>query len=425
MMDTQKNKKALEHGLISGSSAKRKTLVSVNLGNYGSTGTIMREIGAIAEKEGYNCYCAYPISRSIKPPKSNDMIICSLVLRKMAEILSKYTGFRGIWLVFSTWNTLRKIKKHDPTIIHLHNLHNTYINLPMLFRYIKKHNISTIWTLHDCWSFTGRCPHFGMAQCGKWQTGCGDCPYPKESYPQALVDKTAKMWKLKKKWFTGVKDMTIVTPSRWLADLAQESYLHDYPVKVIYNGIDLNVFKPTEGSFRRKYKIENKYIILGVAFSWGAAKGLDVFIELSKRLDEKEYQIVLVGTNDSVDEQLPDNIISVHRTQDQKELAEIYTAADLFVNPTREEVLGLVNIEALACGTPVVTFNSGGSPECIDETCGSVVSCDDIDALENEIIRITKEKPFSQEACLKRAEAFDQDKLFREYVSLYEDRICF
>ena len=219
--------------------------------------------------------------------------------------------------------------------------------------------------------------------------------------------------------------MTIVTPSQWLADLVKKSFLKDYPVKVINNGIDLSVFKPTESDFRQKHGIGDKYMLLGVADSWGARKGLDVFIELSNRLDAAKYQIVLVGTNEVVDKQLPDNIISVHRTQDQKELAGIYSAANLFVNPTREENYPTVNMESIACGTPVLTFRTGGSPEIPDETCGAVVDCDDIDALESEIIRITKEKPFSQEACLKRAEAFDKDKLFREYVDLYENRICF
>ena len=129
----------------------------------------------------------------------------------------------------------------------------------------------------------------------------------------------------------------------------------------------------------------------------------------------------MVGTDDKVDKQLPSNIVSIHRTQNQKQLAEIYTAADVFANPTREEVLGLVNVESLACGTPVVTFRTGGSPECIDTTCGSVVDCNDIDAMEFEIRRICEEKPYSFEACLARSKKFDMNDRFEEYVKLYED----
>ena len=264
-----------------------------------------------------------------------------------------------------------------------------------------------------------------MAKCDRWKAGCGNCPYPKDSYPQANVDRTAKMWRLKKKWFTGVENMTIVTPSQWLAELVKESFLQEYPVKVIHNGIDLSVFRPTDGDFRQKYGIGDKYMLLGVADSWGERKGLDVFIELSKRLDPARYQIVLVGTNDGVDKLLPDGVISIHHTEDQHELAEIYTAADLFVNPTREENYPTVNMESLACGTPVVTFRTGGSPECLDETCGSVVDRDDIDALEKEICRIEAERPYSREACLRRAGSFDKELLFRGYMDLYEDRICF
>ena len=168
---------------------------------------------------------------------------------------------------------------------------------------------------------------------------------------------------------------------------------------MIHNGIDLGFFKPMPGIFREKYGLENKHVILGVSFGWGVRKGLDVFVELAQRLSG-DYRIVLVGTDNNVDKLLPPNIISIHRTQNQQELAEIYSAADVFVNPTREENYPTVNMEALACGTPVLTFQTGGSPEMLDETCGSVVACDDVDALEREIIRICTDKPFSKESCL-------------------------
>lgn len=395
-------------------------LVSINLGNCSSTGNIMRGISSLAEQDGYTAYQAYPAGRISGPIIKRDIVISSFIFSKLNQILGRITGYNGCFATITTLRFLHKLEKLKPSIIHLHNLHNCYINIPMLFRYVKKHYVQVIWTLHDCWSFTGRCPHFTMAQCNKWKTGCANCPYPKESYPQVLVDKTAKMWKLKKEWFNGVEDMTIVTPSQWLADLVKESFLKDYPVKVINNGIDLSVFKPTESDFRQKHEIDDKYMLLGVADSWGERKGLDVFIELSKRLDSTKYQIVLVGTNESVDKQLPDNIISVHRTQNQQELAEIYTAADLFVNPTREENYPTVNMESIACGTPVMTFKTGGSAEIPDETCGVVVDCDDINTLESEIIRIAAEKPFTEENCLHRAKQFDQNERFKDYIGLYK-----
>ena len=189
---------------------------------------------------------------------------------------------------------------------------------------------------------------------------------------------------------------------------------------VIRNGIDLDTFKPTPGDFKSKYGIENKYMILGVAFGWGVRKGLDVFCELSRRLDKEKYQIVLVGTSEAIDKTLPKNIISIHRTTDQKELAEIYTAADLFVNPTREENFPTVNMEALACGTPVITFNTGGSPEMLNHLCGSVVEKDDIDSLEKEIKRVCQSECFAPSDCVCKAGEFGADNKFKEYALLYE-----
>jgi glycosyltransferase involved in cell wall biosynthesis len=227
------------------------------------------------------------------------------------------------------------------------------------------------------------------------------------------------MYRLKRKWFSGVKNMTLVTPSQWLAEQVKESYLKDYPVRVIYNGINLAVFKPTASNFRARFGLsDEKYVVLGVAFDWGLKKGLDVFVELSKRLDNDRFSIVLVGTDDELDKSLPRNIVSIHRTKNQKELAEIYSASDVFVNPTREEVLGMVNLEALACGIPVITFNSGGSPECIDSSCGCVVPCNDIDGMEKGIVEICSSKTYLSSDCIKRASGFDKDLKDLEYLDL-------
>lgn len=213
--------------------------------------------------------------------------------------------------------------------------------------------------------------------------------------------------------------MTIVTPSVWLAGLVRQSFLKDYPVKVINNGIDLNIFKPSESSFRQNYGIApDDCMLLGVTMGWGERKGLDVFIELAKRLPEK-YRIVLVGTSEAADRLLPEKIIFIHQTDNQTELAEIYSAADLFVNPTREENYPTVNMEALACGTPVITFNTGGSPEIIDDTCGCVIACDDLDALEAKIKAAFKDHLFSADACLAKAHNFRDTAKFSQYISLY------
>lgn len=397
---------------------KKKVIVEVNLGNFGSTGTIMREIAIEASNAGYKVYQAYPETNNNKNPSNNDIIICSNKCLKFSKLLALYSGYNGCFSIIETIRFINRMKKIKPDILHFHNLHNSYINFPILFSFIKKYNIRIIWTLHDCWSFTGQCAYFDLVKCQKWKNGCHNCPQI-EAYPASKVDKTKTMWKIKKKYFTGVKNMTIVTPSEWLANLVKCSFLSIYPVKVINNGINLDIFKPTFSNFRSDKKIINRYIILGVAMGWEKRKGLDVFVELAKRLDDR-FAIVLVGTNDEIDKILPDRIISIHRTSNQEELAEIYSSADLFVNPTREENYPTVNMESISCGTPVLTFRTGGSPEIPDERTGYVVDVDDIDEMEKQIIRICTNKVFTLENCLNRSKKFDKHLKYQEYIELYK-----
>lgn len=392
-------------------------VVEINSGYHGSTGKIMLSIAEAVRNSGGEAYTFSEVKHGIAP--TGHRYFGSRAENLIHRGVSVMTGISGKGSMIGTRGLLRQLDAIKPDILHLHNLHGWYINLPMLFDYIKKNNIRTVWTLHDCWGFTAQCSHFTMEKCEKWKTGCYACPRYR-LYPYTFVDRTDKMWQLKKEWFTGVDNMTIVTPSKWLCNLVKQSFLSEYDVKVINNGIDLSVFKPTSSEFREKNELLDKKIVLGVASGWTNRKGLDVFVELFYRLDPNVYRIVLVGTNKKIDEMLPNGIISIHRTQDQAELAKIYTAADVFVNPTREEVLGLVNVEALACGTPGVTFNSGGSSECYDEACGSVVPYEDVDVMEREIIRICETKPYATEACLKRAECFDKNEKFKEYIKMYQ-----
>lgn len=396
-------------------------IVQINGGAKGSTGKIMMGIAEVARAQGHEVMCASPITTTNRDAGEDCGYyrIGTFNSRRLNVALARITGFNGCFAWFETYKLLKKIDEFKPDIIHLHSLHNSYINLPMLFSYIKKHEIPVVWTLHDCWAFTGQCPHFTMAKCDKWRTGCFNCPQYKE-YPASLYDNTKKMWQLKKKWFTGVKNMTIVTPSEWLAGLAKESYLKEYPIQVINNGIDLDVFKPTHSNFREQYGIPgDKYIVLGVSFAWGYRKGLDCFVEMAEKIGER-YQIVLVGTDDEIDKNLPQNIISIHRTQNQKELAEIYSAADVFAMPTREENYPTVNMEAIACGTPVVTFDTGGSPEMLDDKTGIVVEANDIEATKKAIKDICERKKCNdEEYIVAYSKNFDMKKRFAEYIELY------
>ena len=378
----------------------------------GSTGKICISVSELLSENGAENYIFYSSGSSDYPlgiKYANEIAI------KIQTLVSRISGNYGFEARSITERLIKELERISPNIIHIHNIHSHSCNLEILFNYIRKNNIKTYWTFHDCWAFTAYCPYFDIFECDKWKTGCKKCPQIKQY--SWFFDRSEYLYNKKKSVIEGT-DLTIITPSQWLAGLVKESFFKDYPVKVINNGIDLNVFKPTDSDFRKKHNLENKYMVLGVAFGWGKRKGLDVFCELAKRLDNKRYQIVLVGTNDDVDKLLPKNIISIHRTQNQHELAEIYTAADLFVNPTREENYPTVNMEAIACGTPVVTFNTGGSPEMLDSTCGSVVPKNDIDGIYNEIKRVCETQPYSKDDCLKRAESFDKNLRFTEYLNL-------
>lgn len=395
-------------------------IFQINGGVFGSTGKIMFGIAEVAREQGHEVICASPVTSTNRhrEPAEDYYKIGSYYGRCFSVLLARITGLEGCFSVFSTRKLIREMKRFGPDVVHLHSIHNSYLNIPMLFSYLKKSGVKVVWTLHDCWAFTGHCPHFTMAGCDKWKTGCHGCPQYRE-YPQSYRDNAGLMYTLKKKWFTGLRNLTLVTPSDWLAGLVKESFLKDYTVKVIHNGIDLNIFRPTESDFRKKYHCEDKILLLGVAFGWGKRKGLDVFIELAKRLDER-YQIVLVGTDETVERQLPENVIAIRRTQNQKELAEIYTAADVFVNPTREDNYPTVNMEAIACGTPVITFRTGGSPESLDATCGRVVEQEDLAGLMSALRELCENSDKMKEACRIRAADFELRTKFSEVVSLYQ-----
>lgn len=400
-------------------------IAEINMCANGSTGKIMLQIAQQGRLRGHEVwtYSTNAFSYKYKKlPVASDghRYFGSYFENAVHYFFGRVFGYNGCFSRFATHRLIRELKKNKVEVVHLHNLHSFCFKFPLFFGYVKKNNIRLIWTLHDCWAFTGHCPHFDMIGCDKWKNGCYSCPLHK-NYPASELDDSKQMYRLKKKWFTGVKDMTLVSPSRWLADLVKQSFLKNYPVEVINNGIDLNVFKPTDSDFRARYGCEDKHIVLGVAFGWGERKGLDVFVELAKLLDSS-YQIVLVGTNEAVDKQLPDNIISIHRTHDQAELAAIYTAADVFVNPTREDNFPTVNMEALACGTPVITFETGGSPEVIDDCCGSVVNKNDIQAMLQEIVRVCSDQPYSKQECLNKAQSFDAKDRYNEYINLFEEK---
>lgn len=381
---------------------------------YGSTGKICVGISKALNLENIENYILYCSGNS----SYSQGIKCTEKFPKLQALRSRILGNYGFNSKVTTKRLLAELDRIAPDIVHLHNLHGHNCNLDMLMEYCRSRKIKLVWTFHDCWAFTAYCPYFDMVNCDKWKTGCHHCVQRKRF--SWFVDRSAWLYQKKKKAFSNL-DMTIVTPSQWLADLVRASFLKDYPVQVIHNGIDLTVFHPSVSEFRKRYLIpESKFVLLGVAIQWVPRKGADVFIRLAQRLDPEKFQIVMVGTDPEIDKQLPENVISIHRTENQQELAEIYSAADLFVNPTREDNYPTVNLEALACGTPILTFRTGGSPECIDEKTGWVVDCDDEAALYEAILTIEAQKPFSAGNCCNRAQRFSEEEKYQEYVALYK-----
>lgn len=388
-------------------------IVEVNSFNFGSTGRIMLGIAEVAREKGYNVWTFNPAGKSQKKNITGNYSIGNRYERNISSKICYYIGGNGKFNIIGTKRFLSELDNIKPDIIHFHNLHSNYLNLEMLFHYIKKRRINVVWTLHDCWSFTGHCPYFDIVGCEKWKEECYACPMIHE-YPATKWDSSTKEFRRKKELFTNIEDMTIVTPSQWLANLVSESFLKDYPVRVIFNGINLSNFHPRTSNFRARYKIaKDKFIILGVAFSWGTRKGQDRFELLAKKLDNR-FQIVLVG----IDEKNvnSDNIICIPKTDNQEQLAEIYTAADVFLNPTREDNFPTVNVEALSCGLPVISYGAGGSAEAFDEQSGMIADDENIADVLNRLY----DKPIDRENCLLRGREFDERVKFQEYIELYE-----
>lgn len=319
--------------------------------------------------------------------------------------------------IIATKQLIKKIDEYNPDIIHLHNIHGYYINTKILFKYLKKTNKPIVWTLHDCWTFTGHCAYFDYVNCEKWKKQCENCPQ-KKSYPGSLFwDSSKKNFNIKKRVLTENKKIFFVTPSNWLAELVKKSFLKKFPVEVINNGIDLQKFKPIKNEIKEKYNIKDKFVILGVASAWETRKGLKYFIELSKKLDES-FKIVLIGISEEIKKDIPENIITISRTNSVEELANFYSMADVFVNPTLEDNFPTTNLESLACGTPVITFKTGGSPESISEKCGVVVEKGNAEKLYEAIIKI-KKKNVKEEDCIKKSKDYDKNNKYKEYIELY------
>jgi putative colanic acid biosynthesis glycosyltransferase len=392
--------------------------VNISAGS-GSTGMISEEIAK------YLVSCNHQSTIAAAHIKNNKEFT-TIKIGNRAEyffhlFISRVFDLHGIGSRFSTATLLRKIRNDEPTLVNLHNIHGYYLNYPLFFQRIKELNIPIVWTFHDCWPFTGHCSHFQSVHCSRWKEQCFDCPN-KKGYPASwFIDNSKKNYQTKKSLFTGVNNMVLVAPCNWMKQNLELSFLKDYPVELIYNGIDLEIFKPRDGEiFRKKYEINTKKIVLGVSNVWTSKKGLNDIIKLRGML-ASDYIIVLAGLTAAQIKNLPEGILGISRTGSQVELAELYSAADIFINPTYGDTFPTVNLESLACGTPVITYDTGGSAEAIDDKTGISLAPGDINGLHEGILKITSsEREFYKETCRKRAEKhYDQNRMVSEYLNLY------
>lgn len=336
-------------------------------------------------------------------------------------LLTRVFDAHGYGSKKATYKAINALESFGPDLLNLHIIHGYYLNYDILFKYIKEKKIPVVWTFHDSWAYTGHCATYDQIGCDKWITGCNNCP-KRSSYPQSwLLDHSSQNYQRKKNAFTSVENMTIVTPSQWLAEKVKKSFLKEYRIEVINNGIDLNVFHSKETSFKQQYGIYNKKMVLGVASTWSETKGLKDLVELSKMLSE-EYVVVVIGVSEKQKNELPSNMIGIEKTTNREALIQAYAAADVFVDPTTSDNFPTVILEALACGTPVATYNTGGCPEEIDNTCGRVIEQGDIPGLCQSVIDLINMGDISNQ-CINRAQLFDKKDKCQEYMHLFNSML--
>lgn len=338
-----------------------KYLLINTVAGYGSTGRIAADKCRELTAQGHTCVLAYGRMKTgcddVQTVKigSDFDIKCHALESRLLD--NSGFGSRRATLTFLKW-----VREYDPDVIWLHNVHGYYIHIGELFRYLRTCEKKIIWTLHDCWAFTGHCAYFDYVQCEKWQSGCHDCPQ-KHTYPESiLLDSSRKNYERKRQLFTGIPNLTLTVPSHWLEGRVKRSFLKDYPVEVIYNQVDSTIFQPAPGDFRRRHGLDNKIIVLGVASVWEERKGLKDFLALSELLDDR-FQIVLIGLSQKQHASLPGKILGLPRTDNLTQLVQAYSEADVFVCPSTEETFGMTVLEACCCGTKAVVYQDTACEE--------------------------------------------------------------
>lgn len=384
---------------------------------YGSTGRITAQISSLLDEKHVENAVAHGVPRVDK----KSYVINSKLDSHIHSFLSRKLGRQGLFSHIPTLKLVNYIKKYNPDIVHLHNLHGHYLNYKILFHFLRKSNIKVVWTLHDCWAVTGKCAHFTKVGCYRWESeeGCKNC-VQLSTYPDSTYDASESNFALKKRLFSGYPNLTVVTVSEWLLDVVKRSYLETNNALHIHNGIDTEIFKPRQSDIRERLGIDNKKLILGVSNIWNGQKGEKEFIKLSKIMPE-DYVIVLVGKNSDIVAEKSERIISVAQTKNQIELAELYSAADVFVSTSIEDSCPLVVLEALASGTPAVVYNSTGLPENVKDGCGKVVEIGNVREMLNAITDIVNSnEPYSRRCAEMVQSKYTVRHMCENYYNLYK-----
>lgn len=380
-----------------------------------STGEIVKDIGNAVIKDGGQAYFAYQQTNS---EVENGYKIGNKFDWKWHALHSRLFGKQAYASKHATRKLLKWIDKIKPDVVHFHNLHSNFVNLNILCDGLKKREIPVVITLHDCWYFTGKCSHYVSHNCDKWQTTCGKCPQIKNEQPSLFFDKTKKVLSERTKALLKLKDLTLVGCSGWIADEAKKSKLNSANITVVRNGVDTQIFRPHESLFRQDNGINDEFVILGFADKWYNEKNREIVEKLFS--DYMGCKFVIVGCKEEQQKYFSNfsNVLALGYVKDRQKLSDIYSSADVFVNLTRADTLPTVNMESICCGTPVITYNCGGSPELVDKECGIIVEIDDFDGLCNAIDKI-KEEPFEFDVGVQQKK-FDKNECYKKYLDVYK-----
>lgn len=372
-----------------------------------STGRICTDLASALEEQGHEVKIAYGRENVPEQYQKYAVRIGTDLDVKLHGLKARLFDCAGFGSKRTTEKFIEWVKVYNPDIIHLHNIHGYYLNVEILFNYLKICGKKIIWSFYDCWPFTGHCAHFDYNQCDKWKTDCRKCKYMFE-YPKSYISRSHLNYKKKCGLFTDISRLQIVVPSAWMKRMVEQSYMKAYPIEIMPNGIDISAFSSVTSSFRERNNIlPQQCMVLGVSSFWTKEKGIEFFVELAQKLDQNQYKVVIVGKllKGTV---LPKEIIHLNATNNIQELCEIYSAADIFVNPTLQETQGLTTLEAFACGTPAIVFSSGGAAECVDDRCGIVVDRNSITGLLSAVKSVGEgEMTFDENSCIYAAKKYD------------------